>query len=505
MGRRKARGMVRIGIAVVLAMSVGMMAFAATEGELVVVQGAEPTGLDPAVHRENPTYNVTMNIFDSLLQRNADGSITPALAESFEALEDENAWIFHLRAGVTFHNGEPLTADAVVATVDRIMDPALNSTRATDLGWIETVEVIDELTVKIIANKTFALAEHYFSELQIIPPLHVAEVGTAFDAAPVGTGPFRFVRWDRGNQVVLERNDDYWQGPADVETLIFRFITSPASRVTTLLGGDADLIADPPLTAMDQIENNAATSLGIATGTRVMFVGLDTKQESPLQDERVRQALNYAIDKQAIIENLLYGLAEETVAMTTSTDLGFNPDLSPYPYDPDKARQLLADAGYPNGFEISMDALNGRYINDKEVAQAIAGFLSEVGITVNINILEFGAFNAAIFSQTSSPMYFVGWGNAPFDASYVYDFIVRSDGLLSTIDDPVIDALINAGNSTINQADRIAIYHTAAELINDAAPVIFLYKQPVLYGFSSRLTWTPRSDEFLWMYDAVLD
>ncbi|MFC2095291.1 ABC transporter substrate-binding protein [Candidatus Bipolaricaulota bacterium] len=505
MGGNRSRRVVQIGVAVLLSIVVGIMAFAATDGELVVVQGAEPTGLDPTVHRENPTYNVTMNIFDSLLQRNADGSITPALAESFETLEDENAWIFHLRPGVTFHNGEALTADAVVATVNRIFDPALNSTRATDLGWIETVEVIDELTVKIIANKTFALAEHYFSELQIIPPLHVAEVGTDFDAAPIGTGPFKFVRWDRGNQVVLERNDDYWQGPAQVESVVFRFITSPASRVTTLLGGDADLIADPPLSAMDQIENNPSTDLGIATGTRVMFVGLDTRQDSPLQDVRVRLALNYAIDKQAIIENLLYGLAEETVAMTTSTDLGFNPDLDPYPYNPTMARQLLIDAGYPNGFEISMDSLNGRYINDKEVAQALAGFLSEVGITVNINVLEFGAFNGAIFSHTSSPMYFAGWGNAPFDASYVYDFIIRSNGLLWTIDDPVIDALINAGNSTINQADRIAIYHTAAELILEAAPVIDLYKQPVLYGFSSRLTWTPRSDEFLWMYDAVLE
>jgi len=505
MGRSRAKGMLHIGIAILATVLVGTMAFAATDGELVVVQGAEPTGLDPTVHRENPTYNVTMNIFDSLLQRNADGSITPALAESYEALEGENAWIFHLRPGVTFHNGEALTADAVVATVNRIFDPEFNSTRATDLGWIETVEVIDELTVKIIANKTFALAEHYFSELQIIPPLYAAEVGMGFDSAPIGTGPFKFVRWDRGNQVVLERNDDYWQGPAAVKRVVFRFISSPASRATTLLGGDADLIADPPLTAMDQIESNPATRLGIATGTRVMFVGLDTRQDSPLQDVRVRLALNYAVDKQAIIENLLYGLAEETVAMTTSTDLGFNPDLDPYPYDPARARQLLIDAGYPNGFEISMDTLNGRYINDKEVAQAIAGFLSEIGITVNINVLEFGAFNGAIFSHTSSPMYLAGWGNAPFDASYVYDFIIRSNGLLSTIDDPVIDALINAGNSTINQADRIAIYHAAAELIMEAAPVLDLYKQPVLYGFSSRLTWTPRSDEFLWMYDAVLE
>ena len=504
MGRGYLRGILALGIVALMGILMGTAALAA-DGELVVVQGAEPTGLDPTLHREGLTYNVTMNIYDSLLQRNRDGSIVPALAESFETLEDENAWIFHLRPGVLFHNGEPLTADAVVATVDRIFNEELQSTRATDLGWIERVEVIDELTVKIVANKTFALAEHYFSELQIIPPRYLSEVGTGLDEAPVGTGPFKFVRWDRGNQVILERNDEYWQGPAAVERVVFRFITSPASRVTTLLGGDADLITDLPITAMDQIEKNPATELGIATGTRVMFVGLDSRQDTPLQDVRVRQALNYAVDKQAIIQNLLYGLAEETLAMLTSTDFGFNPDVVAYPYDPQKARDLLAAAGYADGFELTIDTVSGRYINDKEVAQAIAGFLGEVGITVHVNVLEFGAFNGALFSHNTSPMYLVGWGNAVFDASYVYDFIVRSNGLLWTIDDPVIDALINAGNSTINQADRLAIYHQAALLINDAAPVIFLYKQPVLYGMSSRLTWIPRSDEFLWMYDAALE
>lgn len=485
---------------------IGISAVAATDGELVVVQSAEPTGLDPTVHREGPTYNVTINIYDSLLRRNPDGSIVPALAESYEVLEGENAWIFHLRPGVVFHNGEPLTAQAVAATVDRIFNPELKSTRATDLGWIEKVEVIDELTVRIIANKVFPLADHYFSELQIIPPNYVAQVGdVAFDENPVGTGPFKFVRWDRGNQVVLERNDDYWDGPSAIERLVFRFVSSPASRVTTLLGGDADLVTEVPISSMAQIENNPNTKLGIVTGTRVIFVGLDASQDSPLQDVRVRQALNYAVDKQAIIESLLYGLAEETVAMLTPNDLGYNPDIAPYPYDPNKARRLLAEAGYPDGFEITLDTASGRYINDKEVAQAIAGYLSEIGVTVNINVMEFGAFNKALFSHTTSPMYLVGWGNPVFDASYVYDFIVRSTGLLRTIDDPVIDALLVAGNSTINQSDRVQIYKKAAELIHEAAPVIFLYKQPVLYGMSSRLNWTPRSDEFLWMYDASLD
>jgi peptide/nickel transport system substrate-binding protein len=475
------------------------------DDQVVVIQGAGPTGLDPTVHREGPTYNITLNIFDSLLRRTAEGDIVPALAKSYER-DTETSWIFHLREGVEFHNGEELTAKAVKFTVNRIFDPELKSTRATDLEWIESVEVLDEYTVKITANKVFALADHYFSELQIVPPEYVKEVGDReFNMNPVGTGPFEFVRWDQGNRIVLERNEDYWAGPSGISGVTFRFISSAASRVATLLGGDADLVADVPVTSIDQIENRANTKLGVATGSRVIFVGLDSVQETPLENVKVRQALNYAVDKKAIIENLLHGLAEQTVTLLTEKDLGFNPDVEPYGYDPEKARELLEEAGYPDGFEIEMATLSGRYINDEQVAQAIAGFLGEIGVEVKLQVLEFGAFNDKLFSKQISPMFLVGWGNPVFDASYVFDFIVRSDGLIRTIQNEEIDQLLQNGRTTTDQEKREEYYREAVELVHEQAPCIFLYKQPVLYGMSDRLNWTPRSDEFLWMYDATVE
>ncbi|MFP3953456.1 MAG: ABC transporter substrate-binding protein [Candidatus Acetothermia bacterium] len=470
--------------------------------EIVVIQGANPTGLDPTVHREGPTYNITINIFDSLLRRTADSDIVPALAESYER-ETDKSWVFHLREDVKFHNGEELTAEAVKFSVDRIFDPELKSTRATDLDWIESVEVIDEYTVRIEANKVFALADHYFSELQIVPPDYVEEVGDKeFNLKPVGTGPFEFVRWDQGNRVVLKRNADYWDGPSDVSEVTFRFISSAASRMATLLGGDADLVADVPVTAIEQIEKRSTTKLGVATGSRVIFVGLDSVQDTPLENAKVRQALNYAVNKDAIIESLLHGLAEETVTLLTEKDLGFNPDVEPYPYDPEKAEELLEEAGYPDGFEIDMATLSGRYINDKQVAQAIAGYLKEVDVEVNLDVLEFGTFNDQLFSKQINPMFLVGWGNPVFDASYVFDFIVRSDGLIRTIQSEEIDELLTEGRTTTDQGKRETAYQEAVELVQQQAPAIFLYKQPVLYGMSERLNWTPRSDEFLWVYDA---
>ena len=486
-----------------LAMLVGGNQVSAQD-PLVIIQGAEPPGLDPTLHREGPTYSVTINIFDSLLRKTRDGQNVPALAESFER-DTDTSWVFHLRPGVQFHNGEPLTAAAVKFTIDRIFGPDLDSTRASDFKWIDRAEIVDELTVRIVANEPFALADHFFTELQIVPPNNLTEVGdVAFDEMPVGTGPFEFVRWDRGNQIVLQRNENYWDGSAEVDVVVFRFINSAASRVATLLSGNADLITNPPISAQRQIDANPNTRFASATGTRVVFVGLDAVQESPLRDVLVRQAMNYAIDKVSIIDNLLSGWGEQTTTLLTSQDFGFNPEVDPFPYDPDRARQLLADAGYPDGFEITMDMVNGLFINDTNVAQAIAGFLDDVGITVTLNVLEFGAFNGAIFSHQSSPMYFVSWGNPVFDPAFIFDFITRTGGLLRTIENPEIDDLLNRASSTTDQDLRSDLYNQVMPLVNEAAPAIFLYKQPVLFGMSERLDWEPRSDEFLLMNDAKL-
>ncbi|MDD3981678.1 MAG: ABC transporter substrate-binding protein [Spirochaetia bacterium] len=492
-------------LAVLFGATASLFAQAGSEKDpLVVIQSAEPTGLDPVTNRTVPAYNVTLHIFDSLLLKTPDGQTVPALAESY-VKESDTSWLFKLRSGVTFHNGEALTADAVKYTIDEIFNPANKSTRANDLNWIDKVTVVDKLTVRITGKKPFPLADHYFSELQIVPPLYREKVGAQkFNEEPVGTGPYQFVRWDRGNRIVLKRNDNYWKAPASAQFVEFQTVSSAASRVATLLGGKADLIVDPPVTAKSQIDANPKTTFASVTGTRVLFVGLDVVQDSPLKDVRVRQALNYAVDKKTITSRLIGLASEETTTLLTSSDFGFTPEVKPYPYDPKKARQLLADAGYPNGFSIKLDATTGRYINDSAVVQAIAGYLGEVGVKVELNILEFGAFNGALFSHKTSPMYFVGWGNPVFDASYVFNFITKTGSLLRTIEDPAIDKLLNGANETTDKALRKSLYAQAGALINESAPAIFLYKQPVLYGLSSRMDWKPRSDEFLYIYDAKL-
>ncbi|MDC7125192.1 MAG: ABC transporter substrate-binding protein [Spirochaetales bacterium] len=469
---------------------------------LIVVQSAEPTGLDPIVDRSVPSYSLTINIFDSLLEKTQDGRNVPALAESYDQ-ESDTSWLFHLRKGVKFHNGEDFNATAVKYSIEKILDPASKSTRARDLNWIDKVEIVDNYTIRITAKRPFPLAAHYFTELQIVPPVYREKVGAQqFKLKPIGTGAYQLVSWDMGNRITLKRNDNYWKTPASIQYVEFQFVSSSTSRVATLLGGRADLITDPPVTAQKQIEKNRKTNFVTATGTRVIFVGLDTLQDSPLKDVRVRQALNYAIDKDAIIKRLLGNSAAITSTLLTDKDFGFDPAVKPYPYNPEKAKELLAQAGYKDGFSITIDTASGRYINDSAVVQAITGYLSKVGVNVNINTMEFGAYNSSLFGHKTAPMYFVGWGNPVFDASYVFNFITMSGSLLRTIENPAIDKLLKDANETVDQAKRKNLYSQADKLINEAAPAIFLYKQPVIYGMSTRLNWSPRSDEFLYMYDA---
>ena len=495
-----------IAIAAVFGAQANLSAQAAgsEKDPLVVIQSAEPPGLDPVANRTSPSYNVTLNVFDSLLMKTADGKDVPALAESIKQ-ESNTSWLFKLRSGITFQNGEPLTADAVKYTVDKIFDPASKSTRSRDLNWLDKVEVIDTLSFRITSKRPFPLASHYFTELQIVPPAYREKVGAQkFNEEPIGTGPYQVVRWDHGNRIVLKRNDKYWKGPAPVQFVEIQFVTAAASRVATLLGGRADIVVDPPLTAKAQIESNPKTLFVSTSGTRVLFVGLDAVQDSPLKDVRVRQALNYAIDKKTIISKLIGTSGEEATTLLTGRDLGFTADVKPYAYDPKKAKELLAAAGFPNGFSIKLDAMSGRYINDTAVVQAIAGYLGEVGVKAEINTLEFGAFNGNLFAHKTSPMYFVGWANPVFDASYVFNFITMTGSLMRTIEDPAIDKILKEANESVDQSARKALYAKAVALINDAAPAIFMYKQPVLYGLSKRLDWKPRVDEFLTLYDAKL-
>jgi len=235
-------------------------------------------------------------------------------------------------------------------------------------------------------------------------------------------------------------------------------------------------------------------------------VGINvTGGSDALDDPRVRRALNLAVDVDAIIDGILAGRATPTSTFLTEVDFGYDPEVQPYGHDPEAARELLADAGYADGgLTLTLQSPNGRYVGDAQVAQAVAEQLSQVGVEVDLEIREYGAYVGDLFSGNAPDLYLIGWGNAPLDADFILYPLLRSGELLSYYADDELDALLDAGRGTVDRQARQEIYAEALARIHDQAPAIFLYKPQDLYGLSERLEWTPRTDERIWLFDAAI-
>lgn len=489
---------VRALLALTLALLVGL----ASAQPVVVMQSADPNTLDPTQNRETPTFNALLNIYDALLFKNPDGSFAPSLAVSWTATSDVT-WEFTLREGVTFHDGTPFNAEAVVYTIERIQDEEAASPIAGGFSFIDEAVAVTPYNVRITTTRPTPLAEHYFSELLIVSPAAYEAAGAAaFAGAPVGTGPYRFVSWTRDVELVLTAFEDHWRGAPAVSDVVFRPVPEAITRYSALAAGEADLIVQVPPSLVGAIEAAPNARLETVAGARVIYIGINTLGENEaLRDVRVRQALNLAIDVEGIIEGIFDGLAVETVALLTEVDFGFNPDLAPYPFEPERARELLVEAGH-EGLRVQLGTPSGRYVNDVQVAQAVAAQLGAVGFDVDLQVTEYGAYVGALFSGNAPDLYLIGWGNAPLDADFILVPLLRTDELLSYTSDEALDALLDAGRTTVDREARLAAYRDATTIIHEQAYVVPLYKQLDAYGVSERIDWTPRTDEFIWLFSA---
>ncbi len=485
-------------IALSLALALGL----ALAQSAVVMQSADPNTLDPTQNRETPTFNVLLNIYDALLFKNPDGSFAPSLAESWTATDD-TTWEFTLRQGVTFHDGTPFDADAVVYTIERILDPEAASPIAGGFGFIEEAVALSPFELRITTTRPTPLAEHYFSEILIVSPTAYEAAGArAFALDPVGTGPYRFVSWTRDVELVLSAFEDHWRGAPAIAEVVFRPVPEAITRYSALLAGEADVVTQLPPSLVPSVEAAPDARLETVAGARVIYIGINTLgTNEALRDARVRRALNYAVDLEGIIEGIFDGLAVPTVALLTEVDFGFNPGLEPYPFDPEAARALLEESGHV-GASVQLGTPSGRYVNDVQVAQAVAAQLEAVGFDVDLMVSEYGAYVGALFTGNAPDLFLIGWGNAPLDADFILVPLLRTDELLSYVSDETLDALLDAGRTTVDREARLAAYEAATQLIHEEAYVVPLYKQLDAYGVSERIDWTPRTDEFIWMFSA---
>jgi len=476
-------------------------------GEATIAQGPEITNLDASMETGVLTFNVAVHMMEPLLLAGDDLQPHPHLAEKIE-LPDPNTIHLTLRDGVTFHNGDPLTVDDVVFTLQRVSGPDTKSKHAPYTKSVASVTVLDDKTIEVKLTKPDVTFPGRLALIPIVPKKEVESKGDeGFDASPVGTGPYKFVSWKRGDRVTMEATDNYWGGNPKIKTLVWRGIPEDSTRVAEMQTGGLDIAVNLPTQSVPQLKESDKVEVVTANSLRTLFVILNT-HKPPFDDVRMRQAVNYAIDKSLIVEGVLDGFGRAVSEPFGPEVFGYNKDLEGfYDYDPDKAKALMKEAGFEKGTEVKFFGATGRYLKDKEVEENIVAQLGEVGIKVNLTTLEFQAFFDNYITKVNDDMQMGFWSNAnnTADADYGLALNVSSKGRGLYWSDPAIDQAIEDARQEVDTDKRTQMYHDMVDKIVKAAPWIFLYNQLDIYGKSKRLeNWTPRSNEIIYLFNASL-
>ena len=477
--------------------------------EVVIGLGAEPRTMLAVTIVDWTTNNMLEHIYDRLLDRDAKTlKPKPMLATEWKTIND-TTWEFKLRRGVKFHNGEPFDAQSVKATFDYMLDPANKSHYATPAYWkpVKEIQIVDPYTVRIVTEKPYpSVIDHAsLTDTLIMPAKALKELGPAKLAdKPIGTGPFKFVEWRRDDRLVLERNPDYWQGPADVSRVTFRFIPEYSARMAALLSGEIDIMKDVPPHAVDTVEKSGRAKLRATVSSRINYLALVNLKPGPMQDVRVRRAMNHAVDVDELITQVLKGRATRMCGPMAPTNVDYTP-VECYKHDPQRALALFKEAGVdPKSLNLTLDTPAGRYPLDKDVSLAIAAQLSRVGIKTNVVVNEWGTHLDKIKNRNTGDLFFLGWGPALFGQGTIEPLFKAEGTYASYGNNKVLDDKISRTVTVVDAKARAAAYADLQKTVHDEAPWVFLWQQHDLYGVALSVEWTPRADEKVWMYDAKI-
>ncbi len=363
---------------------------AATDAETIVMAlERDQDNMDPHMHFQRVGIIMNINMYDSLLHKNIKLEYEPSLATEWKAL-DETTWEFKLRQGVKFHNGDPFSAEDVKFSFDRVLDPNTKSPQYGNIRGIKEVKIIDPHTVHLITDKPFPLLLERVVFFPIIPKQHFDKVGAqAFaESAPVGTGPYTFVEWKRDQYLKMERFNEHWRGPAPIKNLIIRVIPETSTQVAELKTGGVDIVRNLAPDLIPDLKAHSNTYVSTAPILRTHYVMLDMR-EPPFNKKEARQAANYAIDRQAIVDKLMGGLGKIVATVVNPMAFGYDPKVEAYNYDPKKAKELLKQAGFPNGTDITLH-LGASAAFNRQLAEAMTEMLTEVGLRTNLKIWDPG-------------------------------------------------------------------------------------------------------------------
>lgn len=478
---------------------------------------ADPLTLDPANHRSRETESVLRAMYAGIAAFDNDMHPTPDLADSWKWLDPLTLEV-KLRAGVTFHSGAALTADDVVFTFNRLLETGAvggqTSPRKGLLGPTKAVVKVDALTVRFELGEPWPVLPAMLTFQEVVGKAFTERVGAAGMATAVdGNGPYRLVQWRRGDSLVMQRYAGFFGGPAAVkpqaracaEQVIVKIIPENASRVAALLAGDVDIVNELPAHDIRAVEANPNTRVMAVNGTRTFFVALNTTRK-PFDDVRVRQAANHAVNRKLIIDKLLAGRAVPLNGVMSPAAFGFNAELPAYAFDARKAKALLAEAGHPNGIDVTLDT----DAPQKDTAEAIAAMLTQAGIRTKVSVGEASQLRGrwAGTGPREGDMWISSWGNGSLDPTDIFEPTLQTGGRgnAAAYSSKRVDDLLAAGGRETDEAKRAGLYREAQAIINRDAPWIFLWVPQDLYGVSARLTgWSPSAAGWLNLRDACVN
>jgi peptide/nickel transport system substrate-binding protein len=470
---------------------------AAVRDEISIALSADITSLDPMGHNDTKSEKVSFLVFNRLFRLNTDFEVVPDLAEEWSQ-ESDTEWVIKIKEGVMFHDGTEMTSEDVQFSLERSMTmPKVQQV----LSEVESIDIVDRYTVRITTKSAFApfLYTLVHAGTSIVPKAYV-ESGDDFEN-PIGSGPYRFVEWVSGDRVTLERYDGYFDedNMGQTSTIVFKVIPEGTARTIALETGEVDVVDELPPMDAARVRDNPDLTLYETPSTRINFFAMNTER-APYDDVRVREALNYAIDKEAIIMVALDGAGVEAESVLAPSFLGYK--AGPYSYDPERARQLLAEAGFPDGFETSIMTSGD---DRKRIAEVIQANLNDIGVTATIEMLEWGTFIDSVLAGEEETLV-LGWTSNPDpDATLTPMFYSGNIGGMNfaRINDPEIDRLLQEGREELDLAARVRVYNQFHEYIMEQAPFVPLFVNNNLTGANADLQGVEQSPQGLWNIEKI--
>ena len=500
-----------------------LVALPASAQDITVGYGTAVTSIDPHFHNLASNIKLSIHVFDRLVDQDEKMRPKPALATEWKAVDD-TTWEFKLRPGVKFHDGSEFSTEDVAASIRRVAwVPNSPSPFTIYTRPIRETVIVDPLTIRFKTASPYPLMPVDLASINIVSRKHEQAPTTAFNdgSAMIGTGPFRYVSYAPGDKMELQRNDAYWGQKPHWSKATIKIITNNASRVAALLAGDVQAIDDVPPTDFVGLKSNANVSIVRASANSVIFMHLDSfrdqspfvtdkagqvLQKNPLKDVRVRKAISKAMNRQALVERIMDDTAVPAGGLLAEGFFGVSSKLKPDAFDPDGAKKLLADAGYPNGFSLTIHGPNDRYPNDAKVLQAVAPMLTRIGIETKVVSQPWATF----ITQASTPNYafsaiLIGnsatTGEASFPLRAQVATVDAAKGMgasnRSRYSNPKVDELLGRAMTTVDDAKREALLQETAEVAMADQALVPLFYQDNIYALRKGLTYTGRADGYL--------